>query len=84
MILPLLASMSNIFVLASFLFFQFSIISIAASLAPPCKGPLREPMAATTHQKKSDIVEAQTLAVNVEALNSCSAYKTNEASITRL
>ena len=61
------------FLFASSRVFQFSIISIAASFAPPCKGPFKEPIAATTHEKISDIVEAQTLAVKVEALNSCSA-----------
>ena len=41
-------------------------------------------MAATTHEWMSDIVEAQTLAVKVEALNSCSAYKIKDTSITFL
>ena len=84
MIFPLLASISKIFAFASSLVFQFSIISIAASLAPPCRGPFKEPIAATTQENISDIVDAQTLAVKVDALNSCSAYKTKEASMTRL
>ena len=29
---------------------QFSMNSIAFSLAPPCNGPLREPIAATTQE----------------------------------
>ena len=76
--------MERIFSFACSLDVQFSISSIAFSLAPPCKGPLNEPIAATTHEWMSDIVEAQTLPVNVDALNSCSAYKTRDTSITFL
>lgn len=50
-----------------------SISSIAASLAPPCSGPRSEPMAPVTQEYRSDRVEAQTRAVKVDALNSCSA-----------
>ena len=57
--------------------------SIAASFAPPCSGPRNEPMAPVTQECISDNVEAQTLAVKVDALNSCSAYKISEVSITR-
>ena len=50
-----------------------SRISGTFSLAPPCSGPLRAPMAATTAECRSDSVEQATRAVNVDALNSCSA-----------
>ena len=62
----------------------FSIISIAASFAPPCKGPRNEPIAPVTHEWISDNVDAQTRAVKVDALNSCSAYKISEALMTVL
>ena len=52
---------------------QGSIIAMAASLAPPCSGPRRVPMAAVTQENMSESVEAQTRAAKVEALNSCSA-----------
>src|SRR5690554_4995815 len=61
-----------------------SINSMAASLAPPCKGPRNEPIAPVMHECISLKVEAQTRAVKVEALNSCSAYKISEACITRV
>ena len=76
--------MDKIFSLASSLDVQFSINSIAFSFAPPCNGPLNEPIAATTHECISDIVEAHTLPVKVDALNSCSAYRTKDTSITFL
>jgi hypothetical protein len=50
-----------------------SSMAMAASLAPPCSGPRREPMAPVMQECMSDSVEAQTRAVKVEALNSCSA-----------
>jgi len=73
MILSLRASMPRVPSTASCGELKRSIISIAASLAPPCSGPRSEPMAAVMHEYMSDRVEAQTRAVNVEALNSCSA-----------
>ena len=57
-----------------------SSIFIASSLAPPCNGPLKLPTAAVKQECKSDNVDAHTLPVNVDALNSCSAYKVNETS----
>ena len=59
--------------LASSLEENCSIISIAASLAPPCKGPRSVPIAAVIHECMSDNVEAQVRAVKVEALKPCSA-----------
>ena len=65
-----------IFSLASSIFFtpalassldeNFSIISIAASFAPPCKGPLRVPIPAVIQECKSERVEAQVLEAKVE------------------
>ncbi len=63
--------------------FHCDSIAIAASLAPPCKGPRKAPTAAVTQEYISDNVEATTRPVNVEALNSCSAYRISETSITR-
>ena len=54
------------------------MISIAASLAPPCLAPRRAPMAPVMQEYISDKVPAITRPVKVEALNSCSAYNTNE------
>ena len=46
-----------------------------ASFAPPWSGPLSAPIAPTTAEYRSDRVEVMTRAVNVEALNECSAYR---------
>ncbi|MNR28652.1 hypothetical protein D3C85_1459850 [compost metagenome] len=73
MILSLRASMASVPAVASSGEANFSIISIAASLAPPCSGPRRVPMEAVTHEYRSDRVEAHTRPAKVEALNSCSA-----------
>ncbi|MNJ78684.1 hypothetical protein D3C77_764980 [compost metagenome] len=73
MILSLRSSIARVPLTASCGVWKRSIISIAASLAPPCSGPRSEPMAAVTQEYRSDKVEAQTRAVKVEALNSCSA-----------
>lgn len=43
------------------------------SLAPPCSGPLRAPIAAVMAEWMSEPVETTVRAANVEALNSCSA-----------
>ncbi len=42
-------------------------VYMTCSFAPPCSGPLRVPIAATTAECISDRVAAQTLAANVEA-----------------
>ena len=55
-----------------------SKMCMTASLAPPCSGPLSAPIAATTAEYRSVSVEVTTRAVNVEALNECSAYSTIE------
>ncbi|MCY1449610.1 hypothetical protein D9M71_663600 [compost metagenome] len=73
MILSLRSSMPRVPLIASSGDEKRSIISIAASLAPPCSGPRSEPMAAVMHEYRSDRVDAQTRAVKVDALNSCSA-----------
>ncbi|MNN29887.1 hypothetical protein D3C81_1435090 [compost metagenome] len=73
MILSLRASMARVPSVASSGEVNFSIISMAASLAPPCSGPRSEPMAPVMQEYRSDRVEAQTRPVKVEALNSCSA-----------
>ncbi|MNJ71530.1 hypothetical protein D3C77_680820 [compost metagenome] len=73
MILSLRSSMPRVPLMASCGVLNSSIISMAASLAPPCSGPRSEPMAAVMHEYRSDRVEAHTRAVKVEALNSCSA-----------
>ena len=52
---------------------NFSIISMAASFAPPCKGPLKVPIPAVMQECKSERVDAQVLAAKVEALKPCSA-----------
>jgi hypothetical protein len=44
-----------------------STIRMASSLAPPCNGPFRAAMAATTAEWMSASVEATTLAVKVDA-----------------
>ena len=49
-----------------------SIISMAASLAPPWRGPMRAAMPAVTAACRSDRVEAVTLAAKEEALKPCS------------
>ena len=54
-----------------------------AASPPPCNRPLRAPMAATMAECRSDSVEQTTRAVNVEALNSCSAYRMSETSRAR-
>ena len=48
-------------------------MSMAASLAPPWRLPLRAPIAAHTEECRSELVEATTRLVKVEALKSCSA-----------
>ena len=59
--------------MASSTLLKLSIKCIAASFAPPCKGPIKAPIAAATALKISLFIEAQILAVKVEALNSCYA-----------
>ena len=46
---------------------------MTASPAPPWSGPFSAPIAADTAECMSDIVEATTRPVNVEAFSSCSA-----------
>ena len=82
MIFSLRSSIPAIWILASSGEVNFWIISIAASLAPPCNGPRNEPIAPVIHENISDNVEAHTRAVKVEALNSCSAYKIKDTSMT--
>ncbi len=82
MIFSLFASNSKRPDFASSLVLYFSIISIAASFAPPCNGPLKVPIAPVMQECMSDKVDAQVLAVKVEALNPCSAYKISETSKT--
>ena len=62
-----------------------SKVCITASLAPPCSGPLRAPIAPVTAECRSDSVEVITRAVKVDALKECSAYRmidTRNASTT--
>ncbi|MCY1455099.1 hypothetical protein D9M71_722110 [compost metagenome] len=73
MILSLRASMASVPAVASSGEENFSIISMAASLAPPCSGPRRVPMEPVMQEYMSDRVEAHTRPAKVEALNSCSA-----------
>ena len=82
MIFSLRASLPNISRSASSGDVQFSIISIAASFAPPCNGPRSDPIAPVIHECISESVDAHTRAVNVDALNSCSAYRINDTFIT--
>ena len=70
---PILDKRSRTPAFASSLLEYFSIISIAASLAPPCNGPLKVPIAPVIQECISDKVDAQVLAVNVDALKPCSA-----------
>ena len=58
-------------------------ISNATSLAPPCFGPRSAPIAPVIAEYMSEPVPAITRAVNVEALNSCSAYRLSEVCIAR-
>ena len=53
---------------------------ITCSLAPPCNGPLRVPMADTIAECRSDNVDAVTRAANVEALRPWSACKIKQVS----
>lgn len=48
---------------------NLAIKFMAASLAPPCKGPRKAPMAAVTQLCMSDSVDATTRAVKVEAVD---------------
>jgi hypothetical protein len=57
MILSLRSSMPRVPSTASSGDEKRSIISIAASLAPPCSGPRSEPMAAVMQEYRSDRVE---------------------------
>ena len=52
-----------------------STISMTCSLAPPCSGPLRAPMAAVTAEYRSESVAAVTRAAKVEAFNPWSACR---------
>ena len=54
---------------------KLEISSMAASLAPPCSGPRSAPIAPVTAECMSESVPVMTRAVNVDALNSCSAYR---------
>src|ERR1022692_704362 len=58
-------------------------ISIATSLAPPCLGPRRAPIAPQIAECRSEPVPAITRAAKVEALNSCSAYRMSPRSRAR-
>src|SRR5262245_36087270 len=58
----------------------FSTISMTCSLAPPCSGPLRAPIAETIDECRSDMVAAVTRAANVDALNSWSACRMSATS----
>ena len=73
MIFSLFANKSKTPAFACCLSEYFSIISMAASLAPPCNGPLKVPMPAVIQECISDNVDAQVLAVKVDALKPCSA-----------
>ena len=73
MIFSFFAKSSKTPFFASSLEENFSIISIAASFAPPCRGPLNVPMPAVIQECKSDKVEAHVLEAKVEALKPCSA-----------
>ena len=82
MIFSLRSSMPSMPFSASSGSLNFSIMAIAASLAPPCSGPRRLPMAPVTQLWISLSVDAQTRAVKVDALNSCSAYRISDTFIT--
>ena len=53
---------------------------MAFSLAPPCSGPLRVPIAVVMAECISDFVAVVTLQAKVDALKSCSAYRTKVVS----
>jgi hypothetical protein len=55
-------------------------IAIAATLAPPCSSPERAPIAPPIHEYICALVEAISLAANVEALKLCSACNTRQIS----
>ena len=67
-------------------FFAFSgllidfIICITASFAPPCKGPFKDAIAPVMAPCKSDKLLVIVLAVKVDTLKLCSAYKISEIS----
>jgi hypothetical protein len=56
--------------------------SSTSSLAPPCNGPDRVPMAAEIVAYGLARLDPVTRAVNVLALNPCSAWRIRQASIT--
>ena len=58
----------------------FFIIFITSSFAPPCKGPFKLATAPVMAPCISDKLLVIVLAVNVETLKLCSAYKINETS----
>ncbi|CPU65700.1 Uncharacterised protein [Mycobacteroides abscessus] len=58
-------------------------VAMTASFAPPWSGPLSAPTAPVTAECRSDSVDVMTRAVNVDALNECSAYSTIETSNAR-
>ena len=59
-----------------------SSISKTALLAPPWRGPLRVPMAEAMAEYISLMVEAVTMAENVDAFISCSAWRVMATSNT--
>src|SRR5574344_1782586 len=81
MIISFLAILSLISVSASSAEEYLSCILNATSLAPPCFGPLKAPIEPVIQEYISEFVPAITLEVNVEALNSCSAYKIKDTCI---
>ena len=56
------------------------IMCITSSLAPPCKGPFRLAIAPVIAPCISDKLLVIVLAVKVETLKLCSAYKINDTS----
>ena len=57
---------------------------MTSALPPPCSGPFKVPMAATTAEWMSESVAAETRAANVEAFSSWSACRMSATSKARV